>query len=50
MDKSVEAALQFLVDHKDEAFEANAFEMNGVPQNAFMMAAFIEKMFDEYEK
>jgi len=48
--KSVEAALQFRVDRENGTFEAGAFQMNELPQNAFMMAAFISKMFDEYEE
>jgi len=46
MDKEVTAALQFIVDTKAKTFQLHAFEMNGIPQNPFMIAALIEKIFE----
>ena len=45
MDKEVKAEIQFIVNKDNGTFNMNAFEMNGIPQNVFMVAGLINKMF-----
>ena len=45
----VDALVQFTAPMYDNAgFEINAFEMNDLPQNAFMIGALVTAMCDEY--
>lgn len=46
-DKEVNALLQFKVNKNNNTFEINAFEINGVPQNAIMLNTLIHKMYNE---
>jgi len=46
MEKPVDATLQFTVDMASGAFKVNAFELNGIPQNGFMISGLINKMFE----
>ena len=41
--KDVNALLQFLIN-PDDTFEANAFEINEIPQNFFLLAALTNQM------
>ena len=41
--KDVNALLQFLIN-PDDTFEANAFELNGIPQNFFLLATLTNEM------
>ena len=48
-DQAVDALVQFTAPMSDNAgFEINAFEMNGIGQNAFMVGALVTAMCDEY--
>jgi len=49
MEKEVTAGLQFIVDPEKGSFQLHAMEMNDVPQNYFLMAALVEKMFERNE-
>ena len=49
MEKEVEALIQFKVDLSNSTFEVNAFEMNGIAQNQFMINALIEKIYEDSE-
>ena len=45
---AVDALVQFTAPMSDNAgFEINAFEMNNLPQNAFMVGALVTAMCDE---
>lgn len=45
-DEYAVAEIQFLVDKDDGSFELHAFEIDGVPQNDYMIGALIELMFE----
>ena len=47
-DKEVEIVVQFIVNEKDETFQYNACEMNGVPQNNFVFWALLENIYEDY--
>ena len=48
-DVPVDALVQFTAPMNDNAsFEINAFEMNDLPQNAFMVGALVTAMCNEY--
>ena len=45
----VDALVQFTAPMYDSAsFEINAFEMNDIPQNQFMVGALVTAMCNEY--
>lgn len=46
-DEPVAALIQFVLDEKTGAFELNAFEMDGVPQNQYMQVQLLGAMFEE---
>ena len=46
-EKPVTFAIQYKVDTKNQTFEYNAMEMNGVPQEYVIYWALIENMFEE---
>jgi len=48
LDKPVRATVQFLI--KDETFEFNAIEFNGVPQNQLMAMGLLTKMCESADK
>ncbi len=50
MGKEVTGALQYIVNTKESTFEINAFEINEVPQNMFILAGLIEKMYESNPK
>jgi len=43
-EKSVEGTIQFMVNVEKGAFQFNAFEMNGIPQNRLLAIALLKKM------
>ena len=46
MEKEVNAAIQFRIYKETNTFEINAFEINGVPQNNFMLYGLLSKMYE----
>ena len=49
LDEPVDALVQFTAPMTDYAsFEIAAFELNGIPQNAFMISGLVIAMCDEY--
>jgi len=43
-DKAVEGVVQFFVNKKNNSFEYNAFEMNGIPQNQLIAGLLLKEM------
>ncbi len=45
MEKEVSAVIQFRIHETNNTFEINAFEINGVPQNNFILIGLLSKMY-----
>ena len=45
MEKEVSAVIQFRIHETNNTFEINAFEINGVPQNNFILFGLLSKMY-----
>ena len=45
-DEKADAIIQFIVDEDTGEFELYAFEIDGVPQNDYMIVSLIEAMFE----
>jgi len=45
-DKDAELAVQFIVDEKDESFQYNACEINGIPQNNLVFWSLLEAVYN----
>ena len=46
MDSQVDMLLQYRVDRESGSFELQAFEMNDIPQNAFMYNGLLSAMYE----